>query len=234
MIMKFSTSVLFGLLLVICTAADAGGEGTVLWYAEQEAGIEPYKVRYIVSPNFMRSDDGSNEAGFVLFDRMEQQIYSVVPQNRTILHIDGKADMPPVPPELSIEIKRSVDEKAPKVAGKVPVTLELVANQELCHSAVIVPGHLQQARAALQEFAQALSIQQYRTLAATPQEYQTPCFLSRYIYATDFHLQQGIPLVDWSQQGHRRELLDYQTAVELDEGLFDLPDGFAIINSSDL
>ena len=230
--MKFTLSALSGLLLVIYTAVNAGEKGTVLWYAEQEAGIEPYKVRYIVSREFMRSDEGSDEGGFVLLDRAEQQIYSVVPQNRTILHIDGRGELPPVPPQLSIEIKRSADEKAPKLAGEVPVTLELVANQELCYSAIIVPGHLEQARAALREFAQALSIQQSRTLAATPQEYQTPCFLSRYLYATDFHLKQGIPLVDWSQQGHRRELIDYQTGVELDDGLFELPDGFATIEAS--
>ena len=230
--MKNASSALFCLLLVAGAGVNAGEKGTVLWYAEQETGIEPYKVRYIVSGDFMRSDEGSDEGGFVLLDRAAQQIYSVVPQNRTILHIDGRGELPPVPPQLSIEIKRSVDEKVPRLAGEVPVTLELFANQELCYSAVIAPGHLEQARAAFGEFAQALSIQQSRTLAATPQEYQTPCFLSRYLYATDFHLQQGIPLADWSQQGHRRELLDYQTGVELDEGLFELPDGFAVIKAS--
>jgi len=230
--MKFSSSALFGLLLVVYAGVNAGEKGSVLWYAEQATGVEPYKVRYIVSVDFMRSDEGSDEGGFVLLDRSEQQIYNVVPESRTILHIDGRGELPPVPPQLSIEIKRSADEKAPRLAGEVPVTLELIANQELCYSAVIVPGHLEQAWTALREFAQALAVQQSRTLAATPQEYQTPCFLSRYLYATDFHLQQGIPLADWSPQGHRRELLDYQTGVELDEGLFELPDGFAMIKAS--
>ena len=230
--MKYSTGALSGLLLVFCATVNAGREGTVLWYAEQEAGIEPYKVRYIVSRNFMRTDEGDDDGGFVLFDRIGRQVYSVVPENRTILHIDGKGGVPQAPPQLSIEIKRSVDEKAPEVAGKMPVTLELIANQALCYSAIIIPGYLEQARAALQEFAQALSIQQSRTLALTPQEYQTPCFLSQYIYATDFHLQQGIPLVDWSEQGHRRELFDYETGVELDEGLFELPQEYTIIEAS--
>ena len=230
--MRFASNALFGLLFVVDTGVHAGGKGSVLWYAEQEAGIEPYKVRYIVSQDFFRSDEGIDEGRFVLFDRAERQIYSVVPQNRTILHIDGRGELAQVPPQLAIEIKRSADEKAPKLAGATPLTFELVANQELCYSAVVVPGHLEQARAAFQEFAQALSIQQSRTLAATPPEYQTPCFLSRYLYATDFHLQQGIPLVDWSPQGHKRELLDYQTELELDEELFELPDGFALIKAS--
>jgi hypothetical protein len=224
--MKSASSALLGLLLVASAAAGAGEKGVVLWYAEQEAGIEPYKVRYIVSRDFLRSDEGSDEGEFVLLDRAERQIYSVVPQNRTILHIDGRGQLAQVPPGLAIEIKRSADEKAPKVGGAAPVTLELVARKELCYSA-------EQARAAFQEFAQALSVQQSRTLAATPQEYQTPCFLSRYLYATDFHLRQGIPLVDWSPQGHRRELLDYQTGVDLDGQLFELPDGFSMIEASE-
>ena len=231
--MKSVLSALLGLLLVVSAAAGAGEKGVVLWYAEQEAGIEPYKVRYIVSRDFLRSDEGNDEGEFVLLDRAERQIYSVVPQNRTILHIDGRGQLAQAPPGLAIEVKRSADGKAPKVAGVAPVTLELVARQELCNSAVVVPDHLEQARAAFQEFAQALSVQQSRTLAATPQEYQTPCFLSRYLYATDFHLREGIPLVDWSPQGHRRELLDYQTGVDLDGQLFELPDGFAMIEASE-
>jgi hypothetical protein len=39
--------------------------------------------------------------------------------------------------------------------------------------------------------------------------------------------------VDWSPQGHRRELLDYQTGVDLDGQLFELPDGFAMIEASE-
>lgn len=227
--MKLFFTVLYGLWLMACPTAHAEVKGTVLWYAEREAGIEPYRVRYIVTPDFMRSDEGDAEGDFVLFDRALRQIYSVVPQNRTVLNIDGEGEVPKVPSTLSIEVRRSVDQKAPRVAGKSPVTLELVADGDLCYTAAIVPGHLEEARGALQEFALALAIRQSRTLAATPKEYQTPCFLARYLYASDFYLSQGIPLVDWSEDGQRRELFDYQDGVELDEGLFELPDDFAII-----
>ena len=106
--MKFASNALFALLLIVCSGVNAGVRGSVLWYAEQEAGVEPYKVRYIINRDFMRSDEGSDEGGFVLLDRAEQQIYSVVPQNRTILHIDGRGELPQVSPQLAIEIKRSV------------------------------------------------------------------------------------------------------------------------------
>ncbi len=229
MAMKIALTVTYSLLLLACTSGHAELKGTVLWYVEREAGIQPYRVRYIITPDFMRSDEGDDEGAFVLFDRDQRQIYSVVPQNRTILHLDGTGELPQVPPEVSIDVKRSIDENAPRVAGKTPVKLELLAAQQLCYSAVVVAGYLEQARDALQEWARALAIRQSRTLAATPREYQTPCFLARYIYASDFHLQHGMPLADWSEDGQRRELIEYEDEVEVDQGLFELPDDYAMI-----
>ena len=231
MTVRFALNALAGLLLSFWPLLGVGVEGMILWYGEREAGIEPYRVRYIVTRGFMRSDDGSEEGGFVLFDRAERQIYNSVPQNLTILRIDGRGELPRVPQDLSLEVRRSADEQAPKVGGRTPLKFELLANQELCYSAVIAPGHLPEAQRAFREFAQALAVQQSRTLASTPQEYQTPCFLARYLHATDFHLQEGLPLLEWSPEGRSRELLEYETGVDLDESLFELPDGFAVIEA---
>jgi hypothetical protein len=217
------------LFLLFPAWASAGAKGTVLWYLEREAGIEPYKVRYIITDDFLRSDEGDTEGGYLLFDRKRRHIYSVAPESTMIIGIDGKGSLPEVPGHLSIQVKREVDQEAPKVEGQSPVTMELLANGETCYSAVVVPGMLDQARAALQEFMQALAVQQSRTLASTPKEYQTPCFLSRYLYATDFFLKQGIALVHWSNASDRRELLEYQTDVELEEQLFELPRDYQVI-----
>ena len=227
-------SLLFGVLLSCPATHAATTTGTVLWYLEQEAGIDPYRVRYIVTDKFMRSDEGDDQGGFVLFDRDERQIYNVVPQNRTVLHIDGKGEAPQPPQDLPIEIRQSAEPEAPSVAGKAPLRMELLANDELCYSAVIVPDLLHQVRSALQEFSQALAVQQLRTLAATPAEYQTACFLSRYVYATDFHMRRGIPIAVWDDAGQRRQLLDYRTGVELDSRLFEVPEDFVIIPTPDL
>ena len=219
---------LFTLLLLASGWVHAGVTGSILWYLEQEAGIEPYKVRYLVTEDFMRSDEGSGEGGYALFDRKTRQVYSVVPEDRTVLRIDGQGQVPDIPRHLEVEIKQRVDAKTPRVAGKVPVTVELIAGGELCYSAVVVPGFPGPARAAFQEFARSLAVQQMRTLANTPEQYQTPCFLSRYLYAADFQMQQGIPLLEWNDQGERRELIDYQIGVDLDERLFELPEGYTI------
>ena len=226
---KISTLLLF---MFLPAWVVAGVKGTVVWYMEQEAGNEPYRVRYIVTKDYLRSDEGGTEGGFVLFDRSRRQIFSVVPENETILHIDGKGSAPDLPQHLKVEIKQSVDNKAPRMAGHQPLTLELVANGESCHTAIVVPGFLDQARMALREFRQALAVQQVRTLGNTPQEYQTPCFLSRYVYLSDFHLQRGFPLADWSGPGDRRELISYENDVELEVQLFELPEGLATMHVS--
>ncbi len=223
---------LCSLLLLASGWSYAGVTGTILWYLEQEAGIQPYKVRYLVTEGFMRTDEGGGEGGFALFDRSTRQVYSVVSEDRTILRIDGQGQLPEIPRRLDLRIKQHVDAEMPRVADKVPVTVELMAGGELCYSAVVVPGFPGPARAAFQEFIRSLAVQQMRTLANTREEYQTPCFLSRYLYAADFHVQQGIPLVEWDDQGKRRELIDYRIGVELDEHLFELPDGYEIIQAA--
>lgn len=221
--------VLLGCLLAglgygVATAAEI--RATVVWYTEQEPGIEPYRVRYIVTPAFMRSDDGRDNGDFLLFDRGQRRIYSVVTENRSVLEIDGNAGSPQKPADLVIDIRRHVDQKAPMIGGKSPLALELVAAEKLCHSALVAPGFLEPVRRAMQEYNLALAAQQLRTLNNTPAAYQTPCFLSRYLYASDFHLAQGMVLADWDGKGKRRELTDYKTDVPVSDALFVLPDGF--------
>ena len=222
------------LVLLCCLPAwiSADTRGTVVWFMEQEAGGEPYRVRYIVTDDYLRSDEGGGEEGFLLFDRRKHQVFSVVPENETILQIDGRGEAPLMPEGLTFEVKESVDDKAPSVAGEKPLALELVANGEVCHSAIVVPQFLDQARQALQELSRALVVQQVRTLANTPREYQTPCFLARYLYAADFYLRTGFPLADWNSSRNRRELLSYENDVELDARLFELPEGLATMHAA--
>jgi len=218
------------LVLGPAPAALADSAGTVVWFVEQEPGVDPYPVRYLVTPEFMRSDDGRDDGDFLLFDRRERKIHSVARDNRTVLEIDGGAAAPRAPDELSLSVREHVDGEAPKVAGRSPVEVELLAGDQVCQSALVAPGFLEPVRAALQEYNRALAVQQLRTLNRTPPEFRTPCFLSRYLYATDFHLARGMLLADWNQSGKRRELTRYQTDVPLDDSLFTVPGDFRVIH----
>lgn len=218
-------------LTVFATAIAQATEATaaVVWFQEQERGIEPYPVRLIVTPDFMRSDDGLDDGDFLLFDRRLRRIHSVARANRTVLVIDGKGEQADPPQTLSFSVRQHRDDKAPAIAGVSPLEVELVADGEICQAALVAPGFLEPVRAALQEFSLALAVQQLRTLAHTPGDMQTPCFLSRYLYATDFYLALGMPLADWNAAGERRELTRYDTDVAVDVRLFEVPDDFTVI-----
>jgi hypothetical protein len=196
---------------------------TVLWYAEQERGGEPYRARYIVSDAFVRVDDGNDTGGFALLDRERRRIYNVVPETDSVLTMDGTGAAPEAPEGLGVEVRESHDEDAPLLQGRRAVTLELRAAGELCESAVVAPGLLTDVSAAFAEFYQVLAVQQIRTLENTPAEFRTPCFLARYLYGGDFHAAEGLLLLEWSGAEDRRELLDYDEEVAVDPALFVVP-----------
>jgi hypothetical protein len=217
-----------GILLLSPLYALAAQTATVLWYAEQEAGTRPYKVRYIVSEQYMRSDDGQDQGDFVLYDRRRQQIYSVAHEERRVLQIDGKGMVPAAPETLAMKVDKTIDKDAPTVAGRHPVTVRLFAGQQSCYTATVLPDFLPDVRGALLEFNRALAVQQLRSLDNTPEDFRTPCFLLRYLYATDFSLVHGLPLADLDGSGDRRELLDYQTGVHFEDELFKIPDDYLL------
>jgi hypothetical protein len=229
-LLKLFVRALIGACLPSSAVADT--MATIVWYSEQEPGIEPYGVRYIITPEYMRSDDGQPGNDFLLFDRRQRKIYSVAADNRTVLEVDGNGKPPQKPDDLAITVRQHVDQKAPQVDGKPPLEVELLAANQNCHSALVVADFLEPARAALQEYNRALAVQQLRTLDHTPGALQTPCFLARYLYAGDFALQKGIVLADWNSKGERRELTGYETAIPVADSLFILPADFRRISAA--
>ncbi len=217
------------MLLGILAGAHAQTTATVVWFQEQEPGIAPYPVRYLVTPRFMRSDDGVDSGDFLLFDRQTRKIYSVARDNRTVLEIDGGGALPQKPRTLSFTVDKRSAQGAPSIGGQEPLQVELSAGGEVCRTALVAPGFLEPVRLALQEFSRALAVQQGRTLARTPVEMQTPCFLSRYLYATDFPLRQGMLLADWNQAGERRELTGFKRDLVVDDALFEVPQSYAVM-----
>lgn len=216
---------LFGLLVFI-PQSIAETRATVLWYMEQEAGNEPWEVRYIITKDYLRSDQGDDSVDFVLLDRNKKQIYNVVEESQTILNIDGQGVVGKRPADLSIEVLRSHDDKAPTLEGKEATTLELRAGGEVCYSSVVVAGLLDDERDAFKGFSDVLAVQQQRSTANTPAHYVTPCFLARYLYTPGFDVAEGLPVITWGPDGSQRQMLRYQRDVFVDDALFVLPEGY--------
>ncbi len=215
------------LLVAGCGSAEAPASATttvsLLLYQEQEAGIEPYPVRIMVTPDFVRFDDGYAGSDFMLMQRATRTIYNVSHEERRILVITSPAVAAGVTHDLALEQLRETDASAPLIAGKQPLHIRFLANAEECYHAVVVPGLLPEAAAGLAEFAVLLGERQRSDLQSVPADMQTPCFLARYAYAPERHLLAGLPVQEWDTDGYRRSLVNFSAAEAVPRELFELP-----------
>ena len=82
-------------LLLFASAASASAQqASLLVYRVWEEGIDPYISRILVTPDYLRLDEGEGSDGFTLFDRQQEIIYSVSLEERSVLVIDH-TDMVP-------------------------------------------------------------------------------------------------------------------------------------------
>jgi len=210
------------------TPARATLDGILLLYREREPGTESYPVRILVVPEYLRIDEGHDQDDYLLFDRAAGTIYSVNHESRTILYMKPApvAEVKTGIPEVHLGIEHIADADAPAIAGRVPEILRFTANGETCLEAAVVPGLLQPAVAALMEYGRTLAGRQRADLEITPEEFRTPCYLSRYIVAPVRHLEKGLPVREWNSEGYWRELTDFHNDVKLDPSLFVLPQDY--------
>jgi hypothetical protein len=223
-------ALLAALLAAGCTkpAAENGDQDTVtlLNFQEQEAGVQPYPLRILVNKRYLRFDDGFAASDFMLMERDTQTIYSVSHEDRSILVVSGYPAVDALPAGIELGEARDADTSAPEIAGKQPVYIRFLANGTVCYHAIVVPGLLQQASAALAEYATVLGHRQFSDMASVPAEMLTPCFLTRHVYAPARHLLAGLPIDEWDDTGYRRTLVDFQENAAVDTGLFELPKGY--------
>jgi hypothetical protein len=199
---------------------------SILTYAEQEAGIDPYPVRILTSTDYVRLDDGYDESDYVLFDRHSRTLYSVSHENRSVLEISNHPFDGPLPEDLTLSEIPLMDTQAPAIAGKQPLHTVYLANGTPCYQAISVSGLLDQAVAGMAEYAAALGERQLNNMQSVPDAMRTPCFLSRYVYAPGAHLTHGLPVQVWDEAGFSRSLTDFQSGETIDAALFGLPEDY--------
>ena len=199
---------------------------SVLAYEEQEAGTDLYPVRVLVSPDFLRLDDGYAESDFALLDRREKTIFSVSHGDRSIMVIENQPNNAVLPADMTLTVTRTPDKQAPAIAGKQPEHLQYLANGEVCYQSVTVPGLQQAAVNGMAEYAEILGNRQLNNMQSVPLNMQTPCFLSRYAYAPARHLRHGLPVQEWDDGGYSRSLVGFSDNEMLPLTLFKLPDGY--------
>lgn len=197
-----------------------------LRFQEQETGIDPYLTRMLISTHHVRVDDGIDAGDYVLFDRRAKVIYNVLHDSRSLLVVQpGGVDVA-MPTAVAFTRKSYEVEEAPAIDGRQPQGQSFSANGQLCDQSVLVPGLLPAASAAIIEFRELLGLQSLTTLANTPQELQTPCFLLMNVLVPARHWRYGLPIRQWDENGYVRELMDFQAQREVAADLFAVPEGY--------
>jgi len=198
----------------------------MLRFDEQESGTDVYPVRMLVSDAAIRIDHGRDEDDFVLMDRKSRSIFSVNHEEQTILVVEYRTVDVELPKPPNMTVTEEVDDEAPLIMGRKPVSRQYLADGEPCLQVVAVPGLLEPAVDAMREYADVLAVRQKNSLDTVPDFMRTSCFFARYIHAPAQHLENGLPIQEWDATGYRRALIDFDAAMQVPQTLFNLPAGY--------
>ena len=208
------------------TVPDSIPGVNILSYEEREAGTDNYIVRVLVSPGYVRFDDGYTASDFALLDRQSKTVFSVSHEDRSILVIEYQSGGVATPLDLTLMETRTPDDAAPAIAGKQPVHINYLANGDLCFQAITVPDVMGDAVAGMAEYAEVLAERQLNNMESVPESMQTPCFLSRYVHASARQYQDDLPVQEWDDTGYFRTLTDFSENETVPAALFELPDAY--------
>lgn len=210
--------------MIHTSLAQAEVAASVFWYQERETGTAPTKMRYLVADRFMRIDEGNESDDYVLYDAGKNTIYSINRADRSVLVIEQHDwDMPEF--DFDYQVTDALLKGAPKIAGKSVKHYLVTGDDKVCTDVQYVPGLYPERMALMQEYQQVLTGQQVRSLAATPKELHTPCFLADQVYNDGGYYARGLPVQIWHSRGYGRILVDFRDQPVAEE-LFSLPEDF--------
>lgn len=205
-------------------------KATSVTFEEVESGAEPYITRMLFSKDFIRIDDGPDGKDFILYDRQQKRIFSVVTESESILVVDPGTSLKQAPKNLEIRSIQVPDPDIPEISGHKPQYTQYSANNQLCYHVVASAELLPEVTQILREYRAVLAAQQQQIQANTPPELQTPCFLANYIYAPVRYLEHGFPVQQWDTTGYRRSLIAFTKDTPVDRTNFALPANYGFFN----
>jgi hypothetical protein len=212
---------LWGLVLLSCAQAGYAVDMTVLYYRDQDPGTPPYLTRILITPQFLRVDEGRDDADFVLLDRKTGEVTNVLHDTRTAMRIRNR----PLP--AGERPSWHADEKVEEIhPGTRRITLAV--HGKVCTQTVVAEKLWPDAAKALAEYKAALAWTEYQTYRNTPEELRQDCDLVQYVWETDRALRYGLPLDEREYAGRTRQL-ERQGSEKLRPALFDLPVGYSVV-----
>jgi len=223
----------FGLIIMLLTACSAGGNATVIYFEEQEPESDKYPSRVIITPGFMRLDDGKDDADFVLYDRTKRTIYSTNSLDKRTLVIKWRELSLTMPKAIKNTLE-TVKDSVPPVAGKPVVHHRLYSNKKLCYDLFTVKGLLPKAVQAMTEFQQTLAVEHADFMIAMPLQTASVCDRVNNVFDPARYLKFGFPVRASDYLGRSRQLVDYKVGEKVDKKLFTLPDGYEQYSAQDM
>lgn len=193
-----------------------------LRYIDQDPGDPPYLTRILLTPGFMRMDDGNDDGDFILLDRQQQRVINVMRGNQMAM-VFSAGTLPPRPagwkPVLDVQ------------AG-APGTrrFSLTLKDVVCSEGVAAERAAPEAARAMAELKSILAPMQYRVWQDTPAEIQHDCDLANQVWASDATLKLGLPLEEREFTGRTRQF-ESESQQQLRPELFRVPDGIPLIDA---
>lgn len=211
--------------LVLCLlgmGAAHAADMTVLRYVDQDPGGEPYPTRILVTPDYLRMDDGEDDGDFFLLDRRQRKLVNVM-RDRQVAMVFLPGTLPPRPADWN---PRLDTRPAASGTGRFSLSMKGV----VCSEGVAALRAAPDAARAMAEMKSVLASMQYRVWQESPPELQHDCDLVNLVWESGTTLKLGLPLEEREFTGRSRKF-ESETLQPLQPGLFRLPDGMATINA---
>lgn len=235
--MKKLVLLLMSGLLFSC--ADKEYKDTLVMFAEQENGVDPFQTRMIITKKFIRIDDGEGSNSFVLFDRAKKIVYSTNPDEKSVMAVhekklkQGEVFEPPF--KLTHSVKEMSEMKdAPTINGKRAKHYQLITNDKKCYDVVSVKGLMPQVVTALTEFHKHMATDSMVTFNNMPADMHDACDMSATTFKPARQFEHGFPVQEWGERDYRRALVDFNEDYKADPKLFVLPEGYKHYTVQDL
>ena len=213
-------------LAFVLAACQQKPQHQLILFLESEEGIDPYQTRVMITPGYMRFDDGEQSTTFLLIDRNKNVAYSVNHEMQTIMSVKGQGIEATPPMELTYTVNELDDFKdAPTINGRQPKHRQLLTNAQVCLDVVSVKGLMPEAVVALKEYHQLLAADSAITFNVIPADMHDPCDISMSTFAPTRHLEHGFPIQEW-KPGYARSLESYDENYQVDPELLKLPEAY--------
>lgn len=217
-------AVLLTVTMQVQVSHAAEESGLILYYDEYESSTGGQRMRYLINDDFLRIDNGHIDSDFILMDRSKKTIYNVNHDDQTILKITDKPWQSPVF-DFTVKLREAIQADAPQVMGQSVYSYEVVADDEVCTRVLLVKDRYMKQMAVMHEYQTIMSGQQVSTLANTPPEFHTSCFLLDQVYHKGDYYKQGLPIQVTYSRDYTRILSNVEQKT-LDETLFKLPENY--------